>query len=79
MSLGIDQADIEFPCPACGPACGYGVAAQLVDVRTQVWRWCPCCRVRIRLVDSGGSVSGAVSSIEEAVRGFGRTLKGMFE
>ena len=64
--LDLDHLMVQVPCPVCG----YGVEIQLLDARTQVWRWCPCCRVRIRMVEPDGSVSGAIAGAEDAMRSF---------
>lgn len=72
--LDIDRLMVEVPCPRCG----YGVEIQLLDARTQVWRWCPSCRVRIRMVEADGSVSGSVSAAEGAMRSLDETLRRMF-
>lgn len=69
------RAYIDVPCPACG----YAVAVQLVDVRTQAYRWCPCCRGLIHLIDDGGSTYGAVQAIGNAAQELENTLKGLFK
>ena len=71
MSLDLDRVTVEVPCPNCG----YGVGAQLLDVRTQVWRWCPCCRARIRLVEPDGTVSGSIKAVDQALQSLTDTLK----
>jgi hypothetical protein len=72
--LDVDRLMVEVPCPRCG----YGVEIQLLDARTQVWRWCPCCRVRIRMVEPDGSVSGSVAAVEDAMRSLEETVRRMF-
>jgi hypothetical protein len=62
--LNLDHVDIEAPCPRCG----YRLEIQMVDVRTQAWRWCPCCRAQIRLTEPDGSVSGSTDQIRRALR-----------
>ncbi len=66
---------IEVPCPACN----YVFAVQLVDVRTQVYRRCPCCRGLIHLIDHGGSAFGTMQSVDSAVQELEKTLKGLFK
>jgi hypothetical protein len=46
------------------PQCGFGVQFQVMDVVTQTWVWCVCCRGHIRLVDARGSVSVGIRTIE---------------
>lgn len=65
---------IAFPCPQCG----YEVEIQLLDARVQAYRFCPCCRERIRLVDSDGSLFGALEAVDLAMKDFTNSLKGMF-
>lgn len=71
--LDLDHVTLDISCPRCG----YGVEIQLLDARTQVWRWCPCCRVRIRMVEPDGSVSGAVTAAEAAMNSLAETLRRM--
>ncbi len=66
---------VDTPCPACG----YTFAVQLVDIRTQVYRQCPCCRRLIHLIDHGGSTYGAIQDIEGAAQELEKTLKGLFK
>jgi len=73
-ALNLDHAWVEAPCPRCG----YGVEIQLADARTQVWRWCPCCRVLIRFMEPDGSVSGSIAGAEEAMRSLEETLRKAF-
>jgi hypothetical protein len=40
----------------------------MLDVLCQVWRWCPCCRVHIRLIEPAGEVSGALRDVNYAWR-----------
>jgi hypothetical protein len=61
------------------PACGYVIAVQLVDVRTQVYRRCRCCRELIHLIDQGGSTYGAMQNLENAAQELEKTLKGLFK
>ena len=72
--IDLDHVMVEVPCPRCG----YMVEIQLVDARTQVWRWCRCCRARIRMVEPDGSVSGSIAEAEDAVRSLEETLRRMF-
>ena len=60
------------------PVCNFGFEIQIVDAACQVWRWCPCCRSRIRLVEPGGEVHGAMEEIDSAMRELQKSLDGMF-
>ena len=66
---------VDVPCPACK----YVFAVQHVDVRTQVYRRCPCCRELIHLIDHGGSTYGAMQAIESVAQELANTLKGLFK
>lgn len=72
--LDLDHVLMEVPCPRCG----YGLEIQLLDVRTQVWRWCACCRVLIRLVEPDGSVSASITGAEIVMRSLEDTIKRLF-
>ena len=72
--LDLDRVLVEVLCPRCG----YGVEVQLLDARTQVYRWCPCCRGRIHLVEPDGSVSVGVDVVEEAMQSLQETLRRAF-
>lgn len=65
---------IEGSCPSCG----YGFEIQLIDAYTQVYRRCPCCRTLIHLIDSGGSVHGAMQDVDAAMQSLTKTMKGLF-
>jgi len=71
MLWDLDNITLHAPCSRCG----YLVEFQLVDAHTQVWRWCPCCRSRIHLVEPDGSVSGAVSGATEALNSLEETIR----
>jgi hypothetical protein len=73
--LDLDRIMVEVPCPWCR----YGIEIQLLDARTQVWRWCPCCRVRVRMVEPDGTVSGSIRDAEEAMRSLEDTIGRMFK
>ena len=65
---------LEVNCPACN----FGFEVQVVDAACQVWRWCRCCRSRIRLVEPGGEVHGAMEEMDAAFRSLEKSLKGLF-
>lgn len=59
------------------PVCAFTFEVELLDAATQVWRWCPCCRVHIRFNEGGGEVHGAMEDIDSAMRELERTLGGL--
>ena len=73
MLWDLDSVLLHAPCPRCG----FLIEFQLLDARTQVWRWCPCCRGRIRLVEPDGTVSGGVSAVTEAMNSLEETIRRM--
>jgi hypothetical protein len=75
MLLDLDHAFIDVTCPLCA----FQFEVQLLDARTQVWRWCPCCRVRIRLIEPDGSVSLGVADVEAAMRDLEKTMRNVFK
>ena len=69
MGFGLERALVDVPC-----TCGYHVEVQLLDVMTQSWRWCPCCRTRLHLTEPDGSTWGAVEAGEAAIAEFSMTI-----
>lgn len=55
--------DYDVPCPICG----YPIWVRLVEVVAQVAVTCPCCRARVWLTDSGGSVQNMGGEIDRAL------------
>lgn len=74
LSAEILQNLVSFPCPDCG----YEVEIQLLDARVQAYRYCPCCRVRIHLVDVDGSLFGALEDVDLTMDQLAKALKGLF-
>jgi hypothetical protein len=72
--LDLDHVLVDVPCPRCR----YHVEVQLLDARTQVYRWCPCCRGRIHLVEPDGSVSVGIDAVEGAMQSLQETLRRAF-
>lgn len=66
----LEASLVDIPCPGCG----YVIEVQLMDVRTNSFHWCPCCRARIHLVDDG-SVNAGIADIEEALRKMTSTMR----
>lgn len=62
---------VDLECPVCG----FGLEVLVVDVICQVWRFCPCCRVRIRLMDGSGEVHVAMDEVEAAMGSLLRTFR----
>jgi hypothetical protein len=54
---------IEAPCPGCS----FMIGLQYIDGVTRVWKWCPCCRRRVRFDDVTGSMATSVAGVQEAV------------
>jgi phage FluMu protein Com len=48
-------------------SCGYDVWIRYSEIVTQVVVRCPCCRVRINLIDDRGSAATAGRQIEQAI------------
>jgi hypothetical protein len=71
LSYELLQQLIEIQCPECE----YEFEIQMLDIRVQAYKLCPCCRVRIHLVDAGGSTFGALEAVDDAMRQLERTLR----
>lgn len=74
LSWELLSALIEIHCPRCG----FSFEVQMLDALCQIRRWCPCCRVRIRLIEPTGELSGGIRGIGATIALFDRTLKEMF-
>lgn len=72
--LDLDHLEVALPCPRCS----YLLEVEMLDVRTQVWRWCPCCRSRVRLMEPDGTVSSSVEAAEQVMAGLLDSPGGLF-
>lgn len=72
MALALEMAWVDLSCPKCT----YALEVQLIDVRTGVCVWCPCCRARIRLVDDGTTAAG-IDRVHREMKNLERMLKRM--
>lgn len=70
LSAALEEQLISVPCPQCG----YEFDIELADVVCQVYRWCPCCRVRIRLSERRADVYGPLQDVDSAVRDLEKTI-----
>jgi len=62
------HADLEVGCPRCE----YPLWVTGAEVIAQAAVTCPCCRVRIWLRDSAGSVQNASRDVDQALKGIRR-------
>ena len=62
---------VSMPCPSCG----YGVDVELLSVRLEERVYCPCCKIRIQLIDDDATVFGAQDRIEAAVEDLKKTVE----
>lgn len=74
LSSALLKASVEVECPKCG----FVLSAELLDAYRQVWRWCPCCRCRIRLAEPDGSLYGAMEEVDSVMGELQDSLKRMF-
>lgn len=65
------HADFEVGCPRCD----YPLWVTGAEIIAQAAVTCPCCRVRVRLVDAGGTFQNVGRDVE---RRFEETLKGLW-
>jgi hypothetical protein len=54
------RADFEVECPGCE----YPLWVTGAEVIAQAAVTCPCCRVRVRLVDAGGTLQNVGRDVE---------------
>ena len=57
------------------PICGYGMDVELLSALLQEMTFCPCCKVRIQLVDDQASVHGSREDTNLAMKRLERELK----
>ena len=50
---------------AC-PSCAYAIDVELLSVRLQERVFCPCCKIRIQLIDNEASVFGSQEKLRAA-------------
>ena len=67
----LERTFISVHCPQCS----FSLEVQLADIRTQVWHWCPCCRIRFRLHDADGSVFGSLEEIRTTEKNLNKRLR----
>lgn len=65
--------DRDFPCPRCR----YAIWVQYVEIVAQVTVLCPCCRTRVLLRDTTGSMQLAGEVMQRAHERLVRALKGL--
>lgn len=68
------RCDLEI---ACGN-CSYPVWVQWSEAVVQTTVRCPCCRVRIQLVDQHGTMANTVQAADQALERLEKALKGIF-
>jgi hypothetical protein len=71
LSPDLTRHALEVPCPACEYPV-WVIWAEIVAGSTVI---CPCCRVRVRLVDDTGSAQVAAAEIKAAVQAIRDVLR----
>jgi DNA-directed RNA polymerase subunit RPC12/RpoP len=71
LSAQLLRAAYEVDCPECG----YPIWVQGAEIVAQTTLRCPCCRLRIRLVDQDGRAQTLGADLE---RQLDQALKGLF-
>jgi DNA-directed RNA polymerase subunit RPC12/RpoP len=71
LSAQILHSDLEIDCPDCG----YPIWVLWSEIVAQTTIRCPCCRVRIRLVDRDGDAQNLGANLDRQINDL---LKGMF-
>ena len=62
---------VSMPCPSCG----YEVDVELLSVRLEERVFCPCCKIRIQLIDDDANVFGAQERVEAAFEDLKNTVE----
>ena len=73
LSHEMTRQPIDIFCPSCG----YSVWVVWAEVAAGVSVMCPCCHVRIRLVDESGSVQTAPERVQAALQSLETALRGI--
>jgi phage FluMu protein Com len=68
MATWLLQAGLEVACPRCE----YPLWVTGAEIIAQVAVTCPCCRVRVWLIDSDGRFQNAGRDLGQALEGLGR-------
>jgi hypothetical protein len=72
----VDDEAVNLPAQEIDcPECEYPIWVLWSEIVAQTAVRCPCCRVRIRLIDSTGSAQNLEADIERHIN---ETLKGLF-
>lgn len=66
--------DLDVGCPRCG----HPFWVRTVEVVVGNTVVCPCCRVKVHLVDADGSVHNAGEEIQQATKELDQTLRNLF-
>ena len=61
---------VSVPCPSCG----YGLDVELLSVRLEEGVFCPCCKIRIQLIDDDATLFGTQERIEAAFEDLKKTV-----
>ena len=67
MSESIEVQILRSTLTVACPSCGYDVWIRYSEIVAQVVVRCPCCRVRINLVDDHGSAAVVGREIKRAI------------
>jgi hypothetical protein len=71
LGRNVMRHTLDIPCPRCSYPV-WVITAEIVSGSTVM---CPCCRVRIRLVDQSGSVQVAAARMQAAVQALGDVFR----
>ncbi len=71
LATQLMHSDFDVPCPACS----YPVWIRWSEAVVQTAVLCPCCRIRIWLIDTNGGMQTVGDVIE---RQFDEALKGLY-
>ena len=62
---------VSVPCPSCD----YEVDIELMSVRLQERVFCPCCKIRIQVIDHDATVFRSQEKIEVAFEDLKKTVE----
>lgn len=71
LSRSMMRHAMDVPCPECS----YPVWVLWAEIAAGTTVTCPCCRIRIRLVDETGSVQTAPAQMQAAVEALGEAFR----
>ena len=66
----LQRSYVDLPCPICS----YIMSVQIRSVCLEESMFCPCCKVRVDLIDENGGMQRACDNLSSSLEGLNQTL-----